>query len=405
MAQNLAIIFLVFFLSVPFFEVYAGKLAVKLQQYKPTPLTHKQRIRGDSRLADHIYNKYAPSRFLKKNPTPVPITDFSDVQYYGPISLGTPEQNFLVCFDTGSSNLWVPSEKCEWDDVACWTHHRYDSSKSSTYVANGTSFSIQYGTGSLTGFLSQDDMNIGGLVVKGQTFAEATAEPGLTFVAAQFDGIMGLAFVTISVDHVTPVWYNLISQGLVDQPLFGFWISNNPSGSNGGELTLGGTNPKYYTGSFTWAPLISETYWEYMMDDFLVGNVSKGWCKGGCKAVADTGTSLIAGPKQQIDQLNIQLGAFPLNGEGIFFTCPDLSKLPPITLAIAGTQFTLMPNQYIVNDTVDGQSVCLSGFIGLDIPSPPGPLWIIGDLFMQNYYTVFDFGKQRVGYATVVQPN
>jgi len=124
-------------------------------------------------VAAKLYYKYTgkiPPKHLLRD-SPVPIVDFADTQYYGPIQLGTPGQDFLVVFDTGSSNLWVPSETCPWTDIPCDIHSRYDGTKSSTYVANGTSFTIQYGTGSMTGFLSQDILKSGTWVVKNQIFA------------------------------------------------------------------------------------------------------------------------------------------------------------------------------------------------------------------------------------------
>jgi cathepsin D len=343
------------------------------------------------------YANYPKPRVL--GGTNVQLTDFEDAQYYGPITIGTPGQPFKVVFDTGSSNLWVPSSKCSIFNLACDLHNKYNSAKSSTYVANGTSFDIQYGSGgAIKGFLSQDVVSVGGLNVQNQVFAEITSESGLSWITAKFDGILGLAFQSISVDGVVPVWYNMVAQNLVTQPIFGVWLSSNPQSQNGGELTLGGVDSTRYTGNFHYANLTSKTYWEFGLDNFYLGGSNLGWCSGGCKAICDTGTSLIVGPSTDMNALNQKLGATVTNGEGIFSSCSVLSSLPDVTIQVAGMNFTLTPQQYVLQ--VAGE--CISGFAGLDLPPNIGPLFILGDVFIRNYYTVFDYGNSRVGWATAV---
>jgi len=233
----------------------------------------------------------------------VSLKNYLNAQYFGEIAVGSPPQKFTVIFDTGSSNLWIPSAKCYFS-VACFFHSKYRSSRSSTYEKNGKSADIHYGTGSVSGFFSQDHVKVGDLVVKDQAFIEATREPSLTFVVAKFDGLLGLGFKEISVGNVVPVWYNMIDQGLLKEPVFSFWFNRNAGKGEGGELVFGGVDPNHYKGEHTYVPVTRKGYWQFDMGDVRIGGQSTGFCAGGCAAIADSGTSLIAGPTTIIAEIN-----------------------------------------------------------------------------------------------------
>ncbi|XP_062387562.1 napsin-A [Sardina pilchardus] len=332
-------------------------------------------------------------------PTPAEkLTNFMDAQYYGAISIGTPPQDFKVLFDTGSSNLWVPSIHCSFLDIACWMHHRYNSKKSSTYAKNGTKFAIKYGRGSLSGFISEDVVNLAGVNVPGQQFGEAVQQPGITFAVARFDGVFGMGYPTISVEKVPPVFDQIMAKKLIPQNVFSFYLNRNPKAPVGGELMLGGTDKQYYDGELHYVNVTRKAYWQIKMDAVDVGNQLT-LCKDSCQAIVDTGTSLMVGPTQEVRALHKAIGALPLLMGEYWIECSKVPTLPVISFNLGGKLFNLTGEDYILQESQMGAKICLSGFMAMDIPPPAGPLWILGDVFIGRYYSVFDRDNDRVGFA------
>ncbi|EPQ59492.1 aspartic peptidase A1 [Gloeophyllum trabeum ATCC 11539] len=320
----------------------------------------------------------------------VPLSNFANAQYFTEISLGTPPQTFKVILDTGSSNLWVPSIQCT--SIACFLHTKYDSSKSSTYKANGSEFSIQYGTGSMEGFVSNDVLTIGDIVIKGQDFAEATKEPGLTFAFGKFDGILGLAYNTISVNHITPPFYNMIDQKLIEEPVFSFRLGD--SEEDGGEAIFGGVDESAYSGAIHYAPVRRKAYWEVELEKIKFGDDELELENTG--AAIDTGTSLIALPTDVAEMLNAQIGATKSWNGQYTVDCAKVPDLPDLSFYFDGKAYPLKGTDYVL----EVQGTCISSFQGMDINLPGGDLWIIGDVFLRRYYTVYDAGRDAVGFAT-----
>jgi len=321
----------------------------------------------------------------------VPITNFYDVGYYGPITIGTPPQDFLVIFDTGSSNLWVPSARCK--EKVCVDHNQYNSTKSKTYKKNGEHFAIQYGSGSVAGFLSADVVGVGGLNVKNQVFGEATAMSS-DFDGAPFDGLCGMAFSGISVDSVTPLFYNMIYQKVVPKGQFAFWLSPDDN-EQGSALNLGGSDTDYYTGSiqmhdiFLW--FLGTQWYTIVIESFYVNGDRSGDCIPFCRAIVDTGTSLLVGPASGVNDMISQIGT--VNSD-----CSNIATLPTVTVTMfGGYDYPLTAEQYVVRlPNKENVTTCQLGIAG----AQGLPFWVLGDVFIRAYYTVFDQATDQIGFAT-----
>jgi len=143
--------------------------------------------------------------------------------------------------------------------------------------------------------MSNDVVSVAGEKVQ-MTFGESTKLNGLAFLASKFDGILGMAFPEIAVNRVTPFFYRLVEEKLIDDASFTFYLTQTP-GAEGSKLTLGGVNSDYFEGNMKYYPLVSETYWVIDVDSVSVGDANIKNIKG----VVDTGTSVIVGPKRMIE--------------------------------------------------------------------------------------------------------
>ncbi|KAL4617959.1 gastricsin-like [Arapaima gigas] len=341
--------------------------------------------------------KYKPYKFLASTAID-PMVNYADMSYYGSIEIGTPPQKFQVLFDTGSANLWVNSAYC--NSQACNAHPKFNSSRSSTYSGTTSTFYLPYGSGSLYGIFGYDTVNVGGIVVKKQIFGLSTNEPGQTFSVAQFDGILGLSYPSISVGQATPVMDNMMTQGLLQSNVFAFYLSRN--GQQGSEVAFGGVDTTKYQGQIYWSPVTSKFYWQIKVNGFAIDNQETGWCSQGCQAIVDTGTSFLTVPQQYMGYIMQTIGAQADQYGGYYVDC-SANNLPTFIFNINGVSFPLPPSAYILVQNQGVYPYCVVAIQSTYLPSQNGqPLWILGDVFLREYYSVYDRTNNQVGFAQSV---
>ncbi|XP_023419200.2 pepsin F-like [Cavia porcellus] len=366
---------------------FLGLVAVA-QGLVTVPLMRVKSLRQSLREKD-LLEQYPLQ--LARGTAYAPIRNFLDAAYVAVIGVGTPPQEFQVVLDTGSASLWVPSIRCA--SPACATHRAFDPQLSSTLRVSGRPISLVYGSGRMSGFLAYDTVQIGGLVDVAQAFGLSLQEAGSFMEHAAFDGILGLSYPSLGLPGTMPVFDSLWAQGRLSRKLFAFYLSSKAEA--GSMLMLGGVDPAYYSGDLHWVPVSKPRYWQLAMDSISMGGKDIA-CHGGCQAILDTGTSLVNGPRQAIAAIQKILGAKGSRNGELVVNCSTISALPEVIFTIGGLSYPVPASAYIQK----GNNVCYSGFEEEAVDQALGTeVWVLGDVFLRLYFSVFDRENDRIGLA------
>ncbi|KAL4130070.1 hypothetical protein PRIC2_006076 [Phytophthora ramorum] len=331
----------------------------------------------------------------------VPLENFMEFQFFGPIAIGSPPQEVLVCFDTGSSDLWVPGKKCE----ACAGLDRFNHSQSSTYHESTThpAFAVQYGSGKVSGHFGQDVVHVAQFEVQDTTVGIVRTEEE-SMARMKADGLLGLAFDGLSTFSHPPLFFALLEQYPELDSVFAFYLSPDPN-TNGSELHLGGYDEDFMgsmQASWQMTDVLPQfgqwTFWRIHLHSVNVGK-HRNACADGCVAFVDSGTSLIGIPGTLYLNFLYEVATFAQNqgcycgfvqyGFQCFLCAPE--DFPPLRIGVGG-------HHYYVLEGSD-YTLCV-GLTCIVLVQPSGQeMWVLGDVFMKKFYSLYDVKKKQMGFA------
>jgi hypothetical protein len=321
-----------------------------------------------------------------------------DIAYFGQLTFGHTKgggkpQTFDILFDTGSADLWVMEVAC--NSAACQEKDiRYDFGEDTDYGTIGSHFGITYEDGDgANGFLGSTIVQIGSLASR-QNFGLALTVNG--FENKQH-GVMGMALNVASVNNQLTLISNLLNDenNRFDAKQFSFKLGRNADGAES-ELTIGGTNPKRFSGELIWSDLSDDNkgHWTIPVDDILVNGQPLNFV--GRNGDLDTGATRIYVPHADAEQIYANIKhEMGINGEYII----DCGIQVTISLRINGATWNIDSRDFVVRSAYAGDK-CAGVIVGVN--NYPPNLWSLGIPFLKNVYSVFDLGNIQVGLGKLV---
>jgi hypothetical protein len=309
--------------------------------------------------------------------------DGTDYSYFVKVGVGSANQPLYMLLDTGAGTTWLMGPSCSTD--SCKSHNTFDKSKSTTFKDLGVNFSINYGSGNVSGATGQDTLSMAGFKIT--TTVGVAQYASDDFNHFPMDGILGLSLAKGDSPHF---WESLAASKALKANIFGLDINRNSDGANDGLITFGAVDTTRFTGDIKYYPVADNPEGDWAV---AIGDIGFGTSKSGIKgrlAYIDSGTSFIFGPPEDVKKFHALIpGAATTDGSTYTVPCDTTA---PASFTFGSETYNISPKDW-VSPKVNG--ACTSNFYGVAVVSETS--WLVGDVFLKNVYAVFDYDKTRLG--------
>lgn len=312
--------------------------------------------------------------------------DGTDYSYFSTVNFGSSGVSLNMLVDTGAANTWVMGSDCK--SKACLAHNTFGRANSGTLQVTNTPWNVTYGTGQVGGVVVNDTISMAGFTLP-LAFGSASVTSN-DFMTYPMDGILGLGRPKSNVMGVPTVMEALDSAHLLKAKLLGVNLQRNVDGATDGEVNFGTVDSSKFTGDLSYTTSVSnDGLWEVPVDDAGVDN--QGLKFTGKTAIIDTGTSFVLMPPDDAKKLLTQIPKAEPSGETFHIPCATTAA---IQFTFSGVTYNVSTKDYL-GKSIDGGSMCASNIIGRQTFG--ANQWLMGDAFLKNVYTVFDFTQNRIG--------
>ncbi|KAF9561944.1 aspartic peptidase A1 [Agrocybe pediades] len=323
-----------------------------------------------------------------------------DYGYMAQLKIGSNQTVFTLLVDSGSSDLWVPAEGCHGDDGGdCGPHTALGPHVSKTFNATKQPWSINYVSGTVSGYLVRDDVTIAGLKMTAHEFGVATNETkDFTPNSIPFDGLLGTGKDTLSRQGVPTLLTSLYKAKRISAPIISYKLPRWADFKNDGEMTLGGMDPQLYDPKtvVTMKNINTFGYWAVDVGAVQIGNTDLKWSNR--TILMDTGTTLMIAPQADVDAIHSHIPGSKRDDSGSWTVPCNMTTV--LSLTIGGKKFPLDPRDIAFFQVEGGSPDCMSGIAAGGVgPFYQNNDWLVGDVFLKNVYFSTDDEKNTVTIA------